>query len=796
MTTETPDTEATEPDLQSEFQEPFIRKHAVLLSLTAAFLLLAIFAVVSYLKFARTIAERLEKEPQGSVAVYYAAPRLLAVGEESTPATLAAELQNSDYRTSPTDSAAWYTQSGQTLEIHPGPSYSADPVRIGFQNQHIARITLLKDSSTLQTYPLQPRPFANLQGQNRERHGDLRFADIPPNLVHAILSAEDKHFFQHPGFDVARIGKAILVNWKSGKKEQGGSTLTMQLARNLWLDREKTWKRKSVESLITVVLEQKLTKQQIFEMYCNKIYLGRHANYSIYGFGPAAHAYFDKSVNELTLSEAALLAGMAQRPTYFDPLRNPDHAIERRNMVLNMMRQNGYLTDSSLEAATQEPLSLKPRILDTDGAPYFLTLANDEAQAALREDSSEFVGARIYTTLDQNLQNAARESVEQGMNVVYSEIKAQKRHRTDGVMPQVALIALDPRTGEVKAVIGGTNYAESQLNHALSKRQPGSVFKPFVYAAALEGSLSGFLDPMTPSTTVEDVPTTFKFGNQKYTPGNFGQRFYGTVTLREALAHSMNVATIKVAERIGYGRVVNMAHNAGMNEAIRPTPSVALGAYEATPLEIAGAYTVFANHGVYVKPTFLASVQLPDNTQNTIPDRQTRQVLDPRVSFLMTDMLQEVVRSGTAARVRSLGLNAQVAGKTGTSRDGWFAGYSSGLLCIVWVGYDNNTELGLEGAKSALPIWVDFMKRAVKHPGYADPFPGPPSGVSQVTLDAATGELAGPTCPSSRPEYFIEGTEPQQCHLHAIEASPAETVVLSDALQAAASSTPPPPPQP
>jgi penicillin-binding protein 1B len=770
----TPEPEPIAPELPPEFRQPFIRKYPILSSVLAAIVVLAAFTLFAYLQFARTIAARLEKEPQGNIAVYYAAPRTLAPGEESSPATLIAELKTADYRDAPAPNTRYYLLRGETVEIHPGPSYAADPARITFHKHRIARIASLKDNSGLQTYPLEPRPFANLQGQNRERHGDLSYAAIPANLTHAILSAEDKHFFQHPGFDPARIAKAIYINWKSGKKEQGGSTLTMQLARNLWLDREKTWKRKSLESLITIVLEQKLTKQRIFQMYCNKIYLGRHANYSIYGFGPAAHAYFDKDVGDLTLAEAALLAGMAQRPTYFDPLRNPDHALERRNLVLGLMRQNGYLSESDWRLASQEPLSLKPRILDTDGAPFFLTLANDEAQAALREDSSEFAGARIYTTLDQNLQNAAREAVEQGMKAVYSEIKAQRKRRPDGVLPQVALIALDPHTGEVKAVIGGRNYAESQLNHALSKRQPGSVFKPFVYAAALQGSLSGFQEPMTPSTTVDDVPTTFRFGNQRYTPGNFGQRFYGSVTLRQALAHSMNVATIKVAEKIGYNRVVNLANSAGLNDAIRATPAVALGAYEATPLEIAGAYTIFANRGVYVKPTFLSSVQLPDKTQSAMPDRQTHQVLDPRVSFLMTDMLEEVVRTGTAARVRSLGLAVPVAGKTGTSRDGWFAGFSSGLLCIVWVGYDDNSELGLEGAKSALPIWVEFMKRAVRYPGYASAFSAPPAGVSTVTVDPSTGQLAGPNCPATRQEYFIEGTEPTApCDLHPDDPPPA-----------------------
>ena len=353
------------------------------------------------------------------------------------------------------------------------------------------------------------------------------------------------------------------------------------------------------------------------------------------------------------------------------------------------------------------------------------------------------------------------------MKTVLAGVRAEHRPNPDGALPQVALIALDPHTGEVKAVIGGRDYGESQLNHALSKRQPGSIFKPFVYAAALESSLSGFQTPMTLATTVVDEPTVFQFGRQRYTPGNFGQRFYGTVTLREALAHSMNVATVKIAETTGYDQVVRLARNAGLNDAIRPTPAVALGAYEATPLEMAGAYTVFANRGAYVKPTFLSSVE-SSRQVSLRPDLETHQVLDPRVSFLMLDLLQEVVRSGTAAAVRSMGLTVPVAGKTGTSRDGWFAGFSSGLLCIVWVGYDDNRELGLQGAKSALPIWVEFMKRATVRAAYAQPFPAPPSGVALVALDTVTGQTAGANCPATRNEYFLEGTRtasPAHCTL-------------------------------
>ncbi len=783
-------TETAPFEQQTEARPNWVQRHPVLLTGLVSVAGLLIFLVVAYVRFSRTVEARLQREPQGNVAVYYAAPRLLHRGDSIS----AAEIANAFRRA---DSCYTVLDLGDAAEIRPGAG-SAGPVRVALRDGRIARMVSLPNQVVLTEYALPAQPFANLQGQNREARANLRFDEIPPNLIHAILSAEDKHFFQHAGFDPGRIAKAIYVNWKSGKKEQGGSTLTMQLARNLWLDREKTWRRKSMESLITVVLEQKLTKKQIMEMYCSKIYLGRHANYSIYGFGPAARAYFDKDIRDLTLPEAALLAGMAQRPTYFDPIRNPTHALARRDLVLELMRQNGYVTPAAFESATAAPLALKPHSVDASNAPYFLSLASDEAQSSLGTDSAEFAGARIYTTLDEGLQSDAREAVEQGIKTVDAEIAAKRRKNADGAMPQVALIALDPKTGEVKAVVGGRDYAESQLNHAQSRRQPGSVFKPFVYAAALQGAISGFGELMTPSTTVNDAPTTFQFGRQRYTPGNFGQKFYGTVTLRQALAHSMNVATIKVAEKIGYQRVVSLAQSAGLNDDIKPTPAVALGAYEATPMEIAGAYTVFANHGVYVKPVFLERVQTPDRGLSAMPDRAAHQVLDQRVAFLMVDMLQEVVRSGTAARVRAMGLKEPVAGKTGTSRDGWFAGFSSGLLCVVWVGYDDNRELNLEGAKSAMPIWVEFMKRALaRYPGDAHAFAGPPTGVASVAIDPATGQLAGPSCPTRVKDFFVEGTEPGDiCKLHNGDPdAPAEEVSGGGSTEAAAELAPVPPPR-
>ena len=366
------------------------------------------------------------------------------------------------------------------------------------------------------------------------------------------------------------------------------------------------------------------------------------------------------------------------------------------------MRQNGYVTDRDYAVADETPLTVAKSTAQSLEAPYFVDLVNDTVQSKFGDTDLQSNALRIYTTLDLRLQRAAAEAIRLGMQSVDEQIHKQRRFRGQIVpQAQVALVAIDPHTGELKALAGGRNYGMSQLDHVLAKRQPGSIFKPFVYATAMDTAVEGGPHILTPSSMVNDEPTTFWYehGTRDYQPSNFEHKFYGQVTLREALAHSLNVATVKVAEMVGYDNVVAMANRAGMNYRIQPTPAVALGAYEITPLEAAGAYTMFANQGVYVKPSFLTLIRSQEGKVVYRNQVEQKQVLDPRVAYLMTSMMEEVLRTGTAAGVRArYNLNFPVAGKTGTSHDGWFAGYTSELLCVVWVGFDNNEELDLEGA--------------------------------------------------------------------------------------------------
>jgi penicillin-binding protein 1B len=743
------------------------------ISFTLAFLLLAGVFTHYYVKYSRLIDQKLRAGPFANTSKIFAAPRLIAVGDPITSDEIAAELRRCGYTESRGNAlGSFQIRPDGAIEIFPGRDsyFDEEAGVIKFANGRISQIVSLRDNTARGQYQLEPQLITNLFDRNREKRRLVKFADIPKVLVDAVTSAEDKRFFQHQGFDPLRIIKAVYVDLKEGRKEQGASTLSQQLAKNLWLDPEKRWTRKMAELLITLRLEQTLSKQQIFEDYANQIYLGSRGSFRINGFGEAAEAYFGKDIRQLTLPEAATLAGMIQRPGYYNPWRNPDRVRERRNLVLALMRDNDDIGDRDYGLAVESPLNLAKGAIQSLDAPYFVDEVNEFLQSQFQDIDFQANSFRVYTTLDLDLQRAAGEAIRDGMQSVDELIRKQRRFRGQPIPEaQCALIALDPHTGEIKALAGGRNYGVSQLNHILAKRQPGSIFKPFVYTAAMNTAIDGAPHILTAGTTVVDEPTTFWYDNKPYEPSNFKHEFYGTVTLRQALAHSMNVATVKVGEMVGFEAVVDLAKKAGLNYDIRPTPAVALGSYEVTPMEMAGAYTIFANQGVYVKPNFVSSVRAQNGKEIYANKKEERTVLDPRVAYLMTNLMEEVMRSGTAAGVRARGFGVPAAGKTGTSHDGWFAGYTSSLLCIVWVGFDDNRQLDLEGAHSALPIWTEFMKRALQYRAYrsAQPFEAP-DGIVSVQIDPESGMLATPFCPTTISEVYISGTQPvTMCPLHA-----------------------------
>jgi penicillin-binding protein 1B len=724
-----------------------------------------------YKVYSKMIDERLRGGPYSATARIFAAPGSVALKDQTSPSDLAAVLRRAGYNENRNNPVGSYTLKADSIDIFPGADsyFDQEPATVKFARGKISRIVSLRDNTDRPLYELEPQLITNLYDRNREKQRVVHYEDIPPFLRNAVLSAEDKRFFQHSGFDPIGVVRSAWVDVKRGKSAQGASTLSMQLARDMFLTPARNWRRKMAEVMITMQLEQKLSKEQIFEMYCNQVDLGYRGSFTIRGFGEASSAFFGKDIRSLSLPEAASLAAIVRGASYYNPYRHPDRVHDRRNAILALMRQNGFINDRDYGVAVETPLKLVTGPAESSDAPYFVDLLNDDIEKRFPGYDFQARSDKIYSTLDLDLQKAANEAVAIGMKQVDDLVHKQKRFKNAPfVEPQCALIALDPHTGEIKALVGGRNYGASQLNRMLAQRPPGSIFKPFVYAAAMNTAVAGGTRTLTPASIVVDEPTTFEFDGQEYSPNNFEHTFYGPVTLRKALAKSLNVATIKVAEMVGYSSVVNLAHRAGISEDVKATPAMAIGSYNATPIEMAGAWTVFANHGVHVQPSFVSLVKEANGKVLLDQKPISKPVLDPRVDFLVVSMLEEVMRTGTAAGVRSRGFTAPAAGKTGTSHDGWFAGFTSDLLCIVWVGFDDNRELDIEGAHSALPIWTEFMKRAVKLRPYSDAksFEAP-NGVVTVTIDPESGMPSNPLCPMQAPEVFIAGTEPVgTCPLH------------------------------
>ena len=754
---------------------PFISsnriKRFLLIGLGAVFI--AGLAVLSffYAKYSRLADEKLAHGPFPKSSMLYAAPQVLGVGDSGTPLQLAERLRESGYvEDARANTSGWYHLRPDAIEIFPGPQAytSGQPGVILFEDGKVSSIIDLTDNSERTEYTLEPALLSSLYDKNREKRRLVRYEDLPPVLVNALISAEDKRFFQHSGFDPIRIVKAVLVDVREGRKTEGASTLTQQLAWMLWLDHRKTFGRKFAELMISIHLERKLTKEKILEYYANEVDLGRRGSFSIRGFGEAAQAYFGKDIRHLNLPEAATLAGLIQEPSFRNPVRWPERARTRRNVVLRMMLDNGYIKKSEYEWATETPVAIAKQGIESADAPYFVDLVNEQLTDDFQDRDFQDSSSKIYTTLDPDLQRDAAEAVGEGMRELDARLAKRRKPGKPVEDPQVALICLDPHTGEVKALIGGKNYGVSQLDHAVSKRPSGSIFKPFVYAAALNTGLYDHPNPITPSTIFPDEPQTFNFDGHPYEPVDFHKgNWLGDVTLRTAFAKSLNVPAVEVAEAAGYRTVADLAHKAGLED-IRATPAMALGAYDVTPMEMAGAYTLFANRGAMVKPRLISKIvdKQGADVWSSVPE--TEKILDPRVDYLMVSMMQEVLRSGTGAEVRSRGFSLPAAGKTGTSHDAWFAGFTTKLLCIVWVGLDDYQDLKMEGAHAALPVWVDFMKRAHKHRAYRDVTDFTiPEGVVSAQIDPLSGGLATGACPRVQTEYYLVGTQPVQfCALH------------------------------
>jgi penicillin-binding protein 1B len=755
-------------------RDPVIRAAFVI------FLVVAIgvggFFCYYYIKYDRIIAQRFRSPVFSNSAKIYALPRTVHDGDKIDAREIAALLVRAGYSDKDGQSPmGTFHLVSDGIEITPGAEsyHSPEAAHIAIQDGQVSKI--VSRGNELSAYELEPQLVTALfdSGQRSKRQV-VKYSDIPKVVIDAVLAIEDRRFFEHSGVNFIRMFEAGWIDLTRQRHEQGGSTITMQLSRGFFLTPEKTVRRKLTEMLIAEEMEQKFSKQQILEFYANWVNLGQRGSFAISGFGEASQSYFNKDLKDITLPEAALLAGIIQGPSRLSPYRHPERALERRNLVLDSMVETHAITREQAEKAKAAPLKLAPPNVEASDAPYFVDMVRDTLINKFSEHDLNDQSYRIYTTLDPDLQKAAAQSVEMGMKLVDEQItkmrtkkvKVGKKIETTvapGPQAQVAMVVLDPHTGAVLALVGGRDYGFSQLNHALSKRPTGSIFKPFVYAAAMNTALDGSTNVITPASTVTDAPTSFAYGDQIYEPRNYKEEYHGDVTLRYALAMSLNNATVKVAEEVGYDKVADLARSAGI-VSVKATPAMALGSYDAPPLDMAGAYTSFANNGERLTPILVNSVRNAkgDVVANFKTDQ--RQVLDPRIAYVMTNMMEGVINNGlgyTAVRLRGFLLPA--AGKTGSSHDGWFAGYTSNLLCVVWVGYDDYSDLRITGAMTAAPIWTEFMKKASALPQYADMKQfSQPTGVVDVQLDKATNRLATASCPDDYTAAFVAGTEPRE----------------------------------
>jgi penicillin-binding protein 1B len=724
------------------------------------FLGLGVFLALAYFWF--EFSDRIDRRLLAgdvftATAGIYSAPKTLRVGEAITKDELIDYLRSAGYieRNDQADaSRSRYAIDGGVVGIEPGitavidgkKAFPAISVKFAKDGKSVEAIGDRDSGQQVREALLEPKILSSVAAEGDGRRKTVTFNDLPPHLVKAIITTEDRAFFDHYGVNFRGIARALWRRYEGEENSpianQGGSSITQQLVKNLFLTRDQTIERKLTEAYMSLILETRLSKQEIFTLYANQIYLGQQTGVAIYGVGEAANAYFGKDVSQLTLPEAAFIAGIIRSPNRYTPYKYPDKAKERRNQVLSDMLEAGEISQAEFAEARKAELVLKQisNTRDLQGMPYFSQYVVDQVPKVV-SDPEALQHLRVYTSIDPDLQRIAYETVAKRLAAL-----DKKFPRKTGL--NASLVAMRPKTGEIVAMIGGRDYLENQFNRATdAQRQPGSVFKPFVYLAAINSAYDSTTRQFTAASIFKDEKKTFTFGNETYSPSNFGDHFSNqNITLRDALVKSKNVIAVDVAMQLNIGRVMNLAAKAGMPKVEKAYPSMALGTAEATPLQVATGYTTFANLGDRTAPMPITRVASGDGRtiNQVMPDKKN--VVRPDVAYIMNDMMKDVINRGTAAQLGGWGFRNEAgkrafAGKTGTSRDGWFAGFTPEIVCVVYVGFDNGDDLGLKGSDSAMPIWADFMKEALRlHPEYNGDWTMP-ANVRKAEIDIRNGSL-------------------------------------------------------
>jgi penicillin-binding protein 1B len=706
----------------------------------------------------------------------YSARLALSPGDALTPAELTARLDRSGYARREGRAplrAGQYRRRGSDLEVHrraweaPSRPIPDLDLVLAFRDGHVQSIRDRRGRRLAQVV-FEPELLASLYGAQQEEREIVTLEAVPEALQQAVLAAEDERFYHHWGVDPVAVLRATFANVKSGHIVQGGSTIPQQTVKNLYhLGTERTWWRKVREVPMALMLDLRYSKKKIFEAYLNEVYLGQRGPVAVCGVAAAARFYFGRDLKDLTLAESALLAGLIRNPGGYNPFKHPKEALARRDRVLSAMEDEEMLDAEAARRAKAEPLHLASGSGGVARPSYVAAFVRAQLAETYSVDVLSREGLRIYTTVDTLLQDRAERALRDGLARLDRDMPSIRRQAGEKTL-QGSLLALDPKTGAILALVGGRDFRDTQFNRAVqARRQPGSCFKPFVFLAAFAAAAQGKDGAVTPATLLKDQPIELRSGGRLWSPENYDRTFRGEVTARQALEDSINVPTIEAARAVGLEQVVATARDCGLPE-MQPLPSIALGAQETTPLELATAFATLSQNGRRPSPRILSEVLEADGTVVEHVSRPPSQVVPPAPAFLVTDVLRGVLLRGTAAGAWSYGFRGNAAGKTGTTddtRDAWFVGYTPTFLALVWVGYDDNGRTGLTGATGALPIWVDFMKRA-GFPGGDLSFPEP-TGIVHRTIDPMSGGLAVAACPTLSDEVFLEGTEPEEeCPLH------------------------------
>jgi len=596
--------------------------------------------------------------------------------------------------------------------------------------------------------------------------------DIPQQLIDALLAIEDRSFYDHWGINIRAIGRAFIRNIEAGRVVQGGSTITQQLSRELFLTKEQTYIRKALEAMVALEIEKAYTKDEILELYLNQIYFGNRS----YGIEAAAQSFFGKRTSELDLDECAVLAGLPKSPRDYSPINNPDAAVRRRGLVLQAMVETGTITQAEADSAGRLELQLGTATKKADLAPYFVEYVRQQLEDRFPDEEFRHKGLRVYTTLDLDAQLLAEESMEKQLqfietrwffddNTRESYLALEEKPAVPDYL-QAAVVVLESGTGNVLALTGGREYWESNWNRATQAvRQPGSAFKPFIFTTAIR-------EGYRPSDTILDSPVVLpQVDGTEWRPQNYYRKFHGLVSLREALARSINLPAVKLILALEPALVAETGRAFGITTPIRAVPSLALGSSEVTLLELTQAYSVFRNNGILLAANPILRIEDRNGQVLYEPEQVEREVIPRPLAYIMTDMLESVVNEGTGRKIRGTGWKGHAAGKTGTTDDynnAWFIGFTPEVVVGTWVGYDQLRSIGpsMSGAAAALPIWID-VALGLSDSTNLEPFHQRPPGVGSRRICTGTGFLASAFCTETREEIYLESTAPRTlCHVH------------------------------